>query len=166
MISVWQYAMAWLMSVPPPSCVPNRMSTGSDSCSVRSTTAVSNTTSEVRSARIEASTAPNTDAYTTEDAIDPDWSMASTMSRATACWRRPYPTSRSGITVRYSGRYRHRFAAIVRFQSMSRGFGRRVRAARFSAPDTAARVRLAIRRSTSATTAAPPAARSPWSSRA
>ena len=74
------------MSVPPPSWVPNSTSTGSGRRPVRSTTAVSNATSEVRSARIEASTAPNTDAYTTEGAIDPDWSMASTTSRATA-WR-------------------------------------------------------------------------------
>ncbi len=92
------------MSVPPPSCVPNSTSTGSDSLSVRSTTAVSNTTSDVFSARIEASTAPNTDAYTTLDAIDPDWSMARTTSRCTACDRRPYPSSRSGTTVLYSGR--------------------------------------------------------------
>ena len=41
---------------------------------------------------------------------------------------------------------------MVAFQSMSRGRGRRVRVARLSAPVTAARVRLAIRRSISATT--------------
>ena len=56
---------------------------------MRSTTAVSKATSDVRSDRIDASTAPKTDAYTTEDAIDPDWSMASTMSRAITCCRRP-----------------------------------------------------------------------------
>ena len=50
---------------------------------------MSNATSDVRSDRIDASTAPKTDAYTTEDAIDPDWSMASTMSLATTCCRRP-----------------------------------------------------------------------------
>ena len=50
---------------------------------------MSKTTSEVFSARIDASTAPNTDAYTTEAAIDPDWSMASTTSLATTCCRRP-----------------------------------------------------------------------------
>ena len=65
---------------------------------------MSNTTSDVFTARIEAITAPNTDAYTTEEAIDPDWSMASTTSRATICCRRPYPTRRSGTTVRCSGR--------------------------------------------------------------
>jgi hypothetical protein len=72
--------------------------------SVRSTTAVSNTASEVFSARIEATTAPKADAYTTEDAMDPDWSIARTTSRATTWWRRPYPAGRSGITVRCSGR--------------------------------------------------------------
>ena len=77
------------MSVPPPSWVPNSTSTGSGRRPVRSATAVSNATSEVFSARIEASTAPNTDAYTTEEAIDPDWSMARTTSRATTCCRRP-----------------------------------------------------------------------------
>ena len=77
------------MSVPPPSWTPNSTSTGSDSWEVRSTTAVSKATSDVRSDRIDASTAPKTDAYTTEDAIDPDWSMASTMSRAITCCRRP-----------------------------------------------------------------------------
>ena len=48
------------MSVPPPSWVPNSTSTGSCSWSVRSTTAVSKTTSDVRSDRIEASTAAKT----------------------------------------------------------------------------------------------------------
>lgn len=41
---------------------------------------------------------------------------------------------------------------MVAFQSMSRSRGRWVRLARLSAPVTAARVRLAIRRSISATT--------------
>ena len=41
---------------------------------------------------------------------------------------------------------------MVAFQSMSRSRGRRVRAARLTAPATAARVLLAIRRSISATT--------------
>ena len=77
------------MSVPPPSWMPNSTSTGSESCDVRSTTVVSKATSDVRSDRIEASTAPNTDAYTTEEAIEPDWSMARTMSLATTCCRRP-----------------------------------------------------------------------------
>ena len=54
----------------------------------------------------------------------------------------PYPTSRSGLTVRCDGTYRDRFAAIVRFQSMSRGPGRRVRPARFSAPGTAEGTRV------------------------
>ena len=58
----WQYASARLMSVPPPSWVPNSTSTGSSSWSVRSTTAVSKTTSRVSIDRMEASTAPNTDA--------------------------------------------------------------------------------------------------------
>jgi hypothetical protein len=64
---------------------------------------VSKATSDVRSDRIDASTAPKTDAYTTEDAIDPDWSMAKTMSRAITCCLRPYPTRRSGMTVRWAG---------------------------------------------------------------
>ncbi|SLI02906.1 Uncharacterised protein [Mycobacteroides abscessus subsp. abscessus] len=81
--------MARLMSVPPPSWVPNSTSTGSVSRSVRSTTSVSKTTSEVRSDRSEASTAPNTEAYTTLAAIDPDWSTASTTSRRTAWLLRP-----------------------------------------------------------------------------
>jgi hypothetical protein len=33
--------------------------------------------------RIDPSTAPNSDAYTTDSAIEPDWSIASTMSRWT-----------------------------------------------------------------------------------
>ncbi len=68
------------MSVPPPSRVPKSTSTGSASRSVRSTTVVSNTTSRVSSDRIDASTAANTDAYTTDDAIDPDWSTQRTTS--------------------------------------------------------------------------------------
>ncbi len=77
------------MSVPPPSWVPKSTSTGSSSWSVRSTTAVSKTTSRVLSERMEARTAPNTDAYTTDDAIDPDWSMQSTTSFFTARAARP-----------------------------------------------------------------------------
>ena len=77
------------MSVPPPSWVPNSTSTGSLSCSVRSTTAVSKTTSDVRSDRIEASTAANTPENTTDAAIEPDWSTQSTTSRCTAVVRRP-----------------------------------------------------------------------------
>ena len=50
----WQYASARLMSVPPPSWVPNSSSTGSSRWSVRSATAVSKTTSRVSMARIEA----------------------------------------------------------------------------------------------------------------
>ncbi len=100
----WPYAMARLMSVPPPSWVPKSSSTGSCSWSVRSTTAVSNTTSDVFSDRIDASTAPNTLAYTTEAAIDPLWSMQSTTSRWTARCLRAYPTSRDGTTVFFSGR--------------------------------------------------------------
>ena len=92
------------MSVPPPSWVPNSTSTGSVSWSVRSTTEVSKTTTEVRSDRIEASTAPKTPAYTTEDAIEPLWSRQRMTSRATACCFLAYPTSRSGMTVRCSGR--------------------------------------------------------------
>jgi hypothetical protein len=34
----------------------------------------------VRSDRIDASTAPNTEANTTEDAIDPDWSLATSVA--------------------------------------------------------------------------------------
>ena len=41
---------------------------------------------------------------TTLDAIEPDWSIARTTSRCTDFDLRPYPTSRSGTTVRYSGR--------------------------------------------------------------
>ncbi len=92
------------MSVPPPSRVPNRTSTGSSSRSVRSATAVSKTTSRVAIDRIDASTAPNTDAYTTDDAIDPDWSMQRITSFFTDRDARPCPTSRSGTTVPCSGR--------------------------------------------------------------
>ncbi len=80
----WQYASARLMSVPPPSWTPNSTSTGSASCSVRSTTAVSKTTSRVRSEDIEASTAPKTEECTTEAAIEPDWSMHRMTSFRTA----------------------------------------------------------------------------------
>ena len=77
------------MSVPPPSCTPNSSSTGSVTRSVRSTTAVSNAMICVRSDRTEASTAPNTPAYTTDDAIEPLWSRHSTISRLTWGSRRP-----------------------------------------------------------------------------
>jgi len=84
-----QYAIAWLMSVPPPSWVPKSTSTGSCSSGVRSTTLVSNTTMLVLSERSDASTAANTLEYTTEEAIEPLWSMHRTTSRWTACCRRP-----------------------------------------------------------------------------
>src|ERR1700747_989945 len=71
------------MSVPPPSWVPNSTSTGSLSWPVRSATEVSKATTEVRSDRIEANTAPNTPAYTTEDAIEPLWSRQTTVSPRT-----------------------------------------------------------------------------------
>ncbi len=71
---------------------------------MRSTTAVSNTTSEVRSVFIDASTAPNTLAYTTDDAIDPLLSMARTTSFCTPWLRRPYPTRVCGTIVPCSGR--------------------------------------------------------------
>ena len=77
------------MSVPPPSCTPNSTSTGSSISSVRSTTSVSNTTSRVRTDRIDARTAPNTLEYTIDSAIDPLWSMHSTISRCTCEVRRP-----------------------------------------------------------------------------
>ncbi len=92
------------MSVPPPSCVPKSTSTGSSSWSVRSTTAVSKTTSRVEIVRIEASTAPNTDAYTTDAAMDPDWSIQRMTSFFVDWDARPNPMSRSGTIVRYSGR--------------------------------------------------------------
>ena len=92
------------MFVPPPSCTLISTSTGSLTCSDRSTTDVSKTTSRVSIDRMDASTAPNTEAYTTDAAIDPDWSMQSTTSFFTDCAARPYPTSRSGTIVRYSGR--------------------------------------------------------------
>ena len=49
------------MSVPPPSCTPNSTSTGSASFSVRSTIDVSNTTSLVAMAGIDAITAAKID---------------------------------------------------------------------------------------------------------
>jgi hypothetical protein len=70
------------MSVPPPSCVPNRSSTGSSIVSVRSATAVSKTTNRVDTAGSDASTAPNTLAYTTDAAIEPLWSTHRMMSRS------------------------------------------------------------------------------------
>ena len=84
-----QYVNAPAMSVPPPSCTPKRTSTGSSSSSLRSTTAVSNTTSRMSSERTEASTAANTEAYTTEAAIDPLWSRQRMISRSTWGERRP-----------------------------------------------------------------------------
>ena len=39
-----------------------------------------------------------------DGAIEPDWSTSSTISRCTARLRRPYPMSRSGMTVPSSGR--------------------------------------------------------------
>lgn len=65
---------------------------------------MSKTTTEVCSARIEARTAPKIEAYTTDAAIDPDWSIASTTSRWRLCCRRPLPTSRSGTIVWCPGR--------------------------------------------------------------
>ena len=46
---------------------------------------MSKATTDVRSERIDASTAPNTPAYTTEEAIEPLWSRHKMTSRATAC---------------------------------------------------------------------------------
>ncbi len=92
------------MSVPPPSAVPNSTSTGSSRWSVRSTTSVSKTTSEVRTDRMVAITAPKIDAYTMDLAIDPDWSIARMMSLLTTWARRPCPTRRSGTMVFCSGR--------------------------------------------------------------
>ena len=110
-----QYASAFAMSVPPPSCTPNSTSTGSCRKAVRSVTDVSNAMNEVRSAGIWARTPPNSDAYTTLSAIEPDWSTAMTTSRARLRWRRPCPTRRSGTTravfgnpVTQVGRDRHR----------------------------------------------------------
>ncbi len=77
------------MSVPPPSCTPNRTSTGSDSSGVMSATAVSNTTIDVRSVGSRASTQANSDACTTLPAIEPLWSTAITTSRARLRWWRP-----------------------------------------------------------------------------
>ena len=77
------------MSVPPPSWHPNSTSTGSASRSVRSTTSTSKATSEVRTEEIEASVAPNTAAYTTDSAIEPDWSTATITSRDIAGARCP-----------------------------------------------------------------------------
>ena len=57
-----QYARAWAMSVPPPSCTPNSSSTGSVMSALRSTTAVSNATNRVTTAGSDASAAPNTPA--------------------------------------------------------------------------------------------------------
>ena len=70
---------------------------------MRSVTDVSNAMNDVRSAGSWASTPPNSDAYTTLSAIEPDWSTAMMTSRARLRWRRPCPTSRSGTTVRCSG---------------------------------------------------------------
>ena len=69
------------MSVPPPSWTPNSTSTGSCSIGVRSATALSKAITLVRNAGIDASTAPNTAAYTTLSAMLPDWSIATITSR-------------------------------------------------------------------------------------
>ncbi|CAM5678524.1 hypothetical protein STENM36S_03455 [Streptomyces tendae] len=56
---------------------------------MRSTTDVSKTTSRVSSERMDASTPPNTDAYTTDAAIEPDWSTQRTTSFFTERDARP-----------------------------------------------------------------------------
>ncbi|GAA4952925.1 hypothetical protein GCM10023238_19110 [Streptomyces heliomycini] len=50
---------------------------------------MSKTTNRVSIDRMEASTAPNTDAYTTDAAIDPDWSTQRTTSFLTDREARP-----------------------------------------------------------------------------
>ena len=63
------------MSVPPPSWTPNSTSTGSSSSSVRSTTAVSNTTSRVATARMRGQhRAEDRRSRRRTSAIEPDWS--------------------------------------------------------------------------------------------
>ncbi len=52
---------------------------------------------------MEASTAAKMLAYTTDAAIEPDWSTHRTTSRRTAVPRRPYPMSRCGTMVRRLG---------------------------------------------------------------
>ena len=91
------------MSVPPPSWMPNSTSTGSPSSSVRSTTAVSNAITRVWSVGSEASDAPSTPAWTTDAAMLPLWSRHRISSAASERRLRPWPTSRSGMTVRCSG---------------------------------------------------------------
>ena len=49
--------------------------------------------------QISPSTAPNSDAYTTDSAIEPDWSIASTMSRWMLWFRRAYPANRTGRSL-------------------------------------------------------------------
>ena len=70
---------------------------------MRSVTDVSNATRCVRSAGSWASTDPNSEAYTTLSAIEPDWSMATITSLARLLPATPVADSRSGMTVRYSG---------------------------------------------------------------
>ena len=70
--SCWSYCNALVISVPPPSWIDNRTSTGWPTWSERSTTAVSNSTSDVRmagsSAKIDAMTAEKI----AESSIEPD----------------------------------------------------------------------------------------------
>ena len=77
---------------------------------MRSVTAVSKATNRVRNVGSWASTAANSEAYTTLSAIEPDWSTAITTSRARLGWRRPWPISRSGTIAWCSGTQWRRFA--------------------------------------------------------
>ena len=104
MTSAWTYWSARWMSVPPPSWTPNSTSTGSATCGVRSTTLVSKAMTRVATDGSEARTDPNTAEYTTDSAMEPDWSRHRTTSRLTRVCRRVRPISRSGTTVRCSGR--------------------------------------------------------------
>ncbi|MMZ65659.1 hypothetical protein D1872_280770 [compost metagenome] len=76
-INCSQYATDLSIFVPPPSWIPNSISTGSLAhCSVKSTTSVSKTTTRVSKAGILAKMDPTTDAQMTDSAIDPLWSIS------------------------------------------------------------------------------------------
>ena len=155
------------MSVPPPSWVPNSTSTGSSSWSVRSTTAVSKTTSDVRSDRIDASTAPNTPRTRPTRPSSRTGRSQSTTSRCDAAGapRVADQPLRDDRAVAPAGSA-CRLARIVRSQSMSRCRGRSIRRgpverAGHRGPG---RARPSARSSSSTTLRDHLAARSPWSS--
>jgi hypothetical protein len=80
------YCSAAVMSVPPPSCRPSRTSTGEPICSLMSASAVSKSTSDVRTAGSSAKMEAITAEKMADSSNDPDGSTQTTMCQG-RLWR-------------------------------------------------------------------------------